>query len=62
MVDLYAEAGGNVIDTAVFYRHGQSERILGELLHGRRDRLVVATKYTGPGHSAGGRYAGPVLP
>src|SRR3712207_3235864 len=46
ILDLYAEAGGNVLDTAPFYRDGESERILGELLHGRRDRFVVGTKYT----------------
>ncbi|HET9556620.1 MAG TPA: aldo/keto reductase [Actinomycetota bacterium] len=43
MLDLYAEAGGNVVDTANAY--GQSEAILGELLEGRRDRFVLATKY-----------------
>lgn len=46
MLDLYADAGGNVIDTANVYRGGQSESILGTLLAGRRDRFVVATKYT----------------
>lgn len=46
ILDLYADAGGNVIDTANSYRGGQSETILGELLDGRRDRFVVATKYT----------------
>ena len=46
ILDLYADAGGNVIDTAINYRVGQSESILGELLEGRRDRFVVATKYT----------------
>ncbi|MDQ3662395.1 MAG: aldo/keto reductase [Actinomycetota bacterium] len=46
MLDLYADAGGNVIDTANVYRAGKSESILGELLEGRRDRFVVATKYT----------------
>jgi aryl-alcohol dehydrogenase-like predicted oxidoreductase len=44
MVDLYADAGGNVIDTASAY--GDSERDLGALLEGRRDGFVVATKYT----------------
>jgi aryl-alcohol dehydrogenase-like predicted oxidoreductase len=44
--DAYAEAGGNVVDTAINYRGGASEEILGELLAGRRDRFVVATKYT----------------
>ncbi len=46
MVDAYAEAGGNVIDTAINYRGGASEEILGEVLTGRRDRFVLATKYT----------------
>jgi aryl-alcohol dehydrogenase-like predicted oxidoreductase len=46
IVDAYAEAGGNIIDTAINYRGGASEQILGELLEGRRDRFVLATKYT----------------
>jgi aryl-alcohol dehydrogenase-like predicted oxidoreductase len=46
IVDAYAEAGGNVIDTAINYRGGASEEILGQLLAGRRDRFVLATKYT----------------
>ena len=46
ILELYAEAGGNVIDTAVNYRNGQSETILGELLAGQRDSFVLATKYT----------------
>jgi aryl-alcohol dehydrogenase-like predicted oxidoreductase len=46
ILDAYAEAGGNVIDTAINYRGGASEEILGELLAGRRDRFVLATKYT----------------
>ena len=46
ILDTYADAGGNVIDTAVNYRGGQSETILGELLHERRDSFVLATKYT----------------
>jgi aryl-alcohol dehydrogenase-like predicted oxidoreductase len=46
MLDAYADAGGNVIDTAINYRGGQSEEFLGELLAGRRDRFVVSTKYT----------------
>jgi aryl-alcohol dehydrogenase-like predicted oxidoreductase len=42
----YAEAGGNVIDTANRYTEGSSERIVGELVGRDRDRFVVATKYT----------------
>ncbi|MFI6295361.1 aldo/keto reductase [Nonomuraea sp. NPDC050790] len=44
MLDAYEGAGGNVIDTASAY--GESENVLGELLAGRRDRLVLATKYS----------------
>lgn len=46
MLDAYAAAGGNVIDTANQYTDGASERILGELLGKDRDRYVLATKYT----------------
>jgi aryl-alcohol dehydrogenase-like predicted oxidoreductase len=46
ILDAYAEAGGNVIDTANRYGDGASERIVGELLGSDRDRFVVATKYT----------------
>jgi aryl-alcohol dehydrogenase-like predicted oxidoreductase len=46
ILDAYADAGGNVIDTAINYRGGASEEILGELLDGRRDRFVLGTKYT----------------
>src|SRR3979409_1781365 len=44
--DLFADAGGNVVDTADVYTNGTSETILGELLKGRRDRFVLATKFT----------------
>jgi aryl-alcohol dehydrogenase-like predicted oxidoreductase len=44
--DAYREAGGNFIDTANLYTQGTSERILGELLEGHRDEVVLATKYT----------------
>lgn len=44
--DAYADAGGNFIDTANGYQFGQSEEILGELLAGRRDEFVLATKFT----------------
>ncbi|MCY1139711.1 aldo/keto reductase [Actinoplanes sp. Pm04-4] len=57
ILDAYAEAGGNVVDTAINYRGGASEEILGELLAGRRDRFVVASKYTvsrDPGDPNGG--------
>ncbi len=42
----YAEAGGNVVDTANRYTDGASERIVGELLGADRERFVLTTKYT----------------
>src|SRR3981081_3165370 len=44
MLDMFADAGGNVIDTADVYTNGSSETILGKLLKRRRDRFVLATK------------------
>ncbi|TJZ50079.1 aldo/keto reductase [Streptomyces piniterrae] len=46
ILDMYAEAGGNFVDTANNYTGGSSETILGELLEGRRDRFVLGSKYT----------------
>ena len=46
MVDLYADRGGNFVDTASFYTNGSSEKIVGRITEGRRDRFVIATKYT----------------
>jgi aryl-alcohol dehydrogenase-like predicted oxidoreductase len=45
VVRTFAEAGGNFIDTANAYTNGTSERIVGELISGERDRWVVSTKY-----------------
>src|ERR1700736_1045585 len=44
--DTFLEAGGNFIDTANVYTNGTSERLLGEFMHGQRERIVLATKYT----------------
>ncbi|HEY4017568.1 MAG TPA: aldo/keto reductase, partial [Pseudonocardiaceae bacterium] len=46
IIDIYADAGGNVIDTAINYRGGLSEAVIGELIESRRDRFVIGTKYT----------------
>lgn len=43
--DAYAEGGGNFIDTANMYTGGESERIVGRLVAGQRERFVVATKF-----------------
>ena len=44
--DAFAEAGGNFVDTANLYTNGTSEKYTGEFLKGRRERFVLATKYT----------------
>jgi aryl-alcohol dehydrogenase-like predicted oxidoreductase len=46
MFDLFAEAGGNFIDTANNYTNGTSEKFVGEFVKGDRDHFVIATKYT----------------
>jgi aryl-alcohol dehydrogenase-like predicted oxidoreductase len=44
-VDLCLEAGVNLFDTANIYSHGVSEEILGQVLEGRRDQVLIATKF-----------------
>ena len=44
LVDQALEAGVNLIDTADIYSHGRSEEIVGEILEGRRDDVLIATK------------------
>jgi aryl-alcohol dehydrogenase-like predicted oxidoreductase len=46
LIDGYADAGGNFIDTSDSYQFGESEELLGELLKERRNRFVLATKFT----------------
>jgi len=45
--DAFRDAGGNFIDTANVYAAGTSETFLGEFMAGERERVVLATKYTG---------------
>jgi aryl-alcohol dehydrogenase-like predicted oxidoreductase len=44
IVDVAIDGGINFIDTADIYSAGRSEEILGEVLIGRRDEIVLATK------------------
>jgi aryl-alcohol dehydrogenase-like predicted oxidoreductase len=56
-VDLCLEAGINLFDTADVYSEGVSEEILGEVLEGRRDDVLIATKarmVVGEGPNDGG--------
>jgi aryl-alcohol dehydrogenase-like predicted oxidoreductase len=46
MVKAFRDAGGNFFDTAnEIYAGGRSEEILGRLVRGERERVVIATKY-----------------
>jgi aryl-alcohol dehydrogenase-like predicted oxidoreductase len=50
IMDRYIAAGGNFIDTANFYTKSHSEKIIGDHLGrhaAKRDRLVIATKFSG---------------
>jgi aryl-alcohol dehydrogenase-like predicted oxidoreductase len=56
-VDQCLDAGVNLIDTADVYSEGVSEEIVGEVLHGRRDEVLLATKVRmpmGPGPNDAG--------
>ena len=60
IIDRYIDLGGNFIDTANFYTRSHSEKIIGDHIGrhpARRDRLVIATKFSGnlyPGDPNGG--------
>jgi aryl-alcohol dehydrogenase-like predicted oxidoreductase len=45
VIEAALEAGINFIDTSDSYDTGSSEQILGEALKGRRDEVVIATKF-----------------
>ncbi len=60
-VDMALDAGVNFIDTADAYRSGGSETVLSQVLQGRRDRVVLATKArfptgNGPNDAGSSRY------
>src|SRR5947209_5021704 len=48
------DAGINFIDTADVYSNGESEEIVAKAIKGRRDEVVVATKFFGAMPSADG--------
>jgi aryl-alcohol dehydrogenase-like predicted oxidoreductase len=60
MVDMALDAGITLFDTADIYDFGVSEEIVGQALAGRRDRVVLATKFGNamdddPDHRGGSR-------
>ncbi|MFA7413409.1 MAG: aldo/keto reductase [Rhizobium sp.] len=44
LVDTCIEGGINLFDTANMYSAGRSEEILGEVLEGRRDKVLISSK------------------
>src|SRR5262249_20606205 len=50
VIHRYLDAGGNFLDTADAYGVGRNEALVGKAIRGRRDRVVVATKF---GHVRG---------
>ncbi|MFN9582578.1 MAG: aldo/keto reductase [Bacteroidota bacterium] len=46
IMDTFANAGGNFIDTANRYTDGTSEKFIGEYIAANRDHFVIATKYS----------------
>ena len=48
MIDKSLDAGINFVDTADVYSNGESEEILAKALKGKRDDIVLATKFHGP--------------
>ncbi len=48
LVDICLEAGVNFFDTADVYSSGAAEEILGQVLRGRREEVLISTKGTFP--------------
>ena len=46
IIEGFADAGGNFIDTADNYQHGVSETLIGDFLASNRDDFVIASKFT----------------
>lgn len=52
VIQAFLDAGGNFLDTANMYTKGHSEVVIGDYFHGgpgdgKRDRVVIATKFLG---------------
>ena len=45
VVDAAVDCGINFFDTANTYGHGRSEEFLGDAIAGRRNRVIIATKF-----------------
>src|SRR5437868_10938359 len=57
VIHRYLDAGGNFLDTADMYGVGRNEVLVGKSVKGRRDGVVVATKF-GNVRGTGGEFLG----
>ena len=48
LIGTALDAGINLIDTADVYSRGESEQIIGKAIAGRREEVVLATKFSNP--------------
>ena len=46
ILNSYADLGGNFIDTSDAYQYGDSEKIVGSFIAGRRDDFIISTKFS----------------
>src|ERR1700680_984354 len=46
IIDGFADAGGNFIDTADNYKHGIAETLIGDVVASNRDDFIIASKFT----------------
>src|SRR3954454_14548790 len=57
VIHRYLDSGGNFLDTADMYGGGRNEVLVGKAIAGRRDRVVLATKF-GNVRGAAGEFLG----
>jgi aryl-alcohol dehydrogenase-like predicted oxidoreductase len=57
VIHHYLDAGGNFLDTADMYGSGRNEELVGRAIAGRRDAVVIATKF-GNVRGPGGEFLG----
>lgn len=57
VIHRYLDAGGNFLDTADMYGVGRNEVLVGKAIAGRRDQVVLATKF-GNVRGPGGEFLG----
>src|ERR1700733_1976215 len=61
LVDICLDAGVSMFDSANVYSVGESERVLGQAIKGRRDKVLISTKATfrfgdGPNDAGSSRF------